>query len=332
MARPLQRARASTSTAKLPTTLGALVRLGEHGFNTAKLAYGHGTTNARDEAVYLALHALKLPLDQLPVRRPVTAGESARVLQLFEQRVRQRIPAAYLTQEAWLGPHRFYTDERVIVPRSYIAELLLDDASPCWPVASRVRRALDLCTGSGCLAILAARRFKQARVDAADISSDALDVARINVRRYRLTKRIHAIPSDYFQGLGKRRYDLIISNPPYVRAPIMRKLPLEYRREPALALAGGGDGLDAVRIILAQAAEHLTADGLLMVECGHARERVERTWPRLPFFWLETSGGDDCVFVLSRGDLTRPGALVGLAGRDTHSTRRRTSSGSSSPI
>ena len=250
------------------------------------------------------------------------------MLLLFEQRVRRRVPAAYLTQEAWLGPHRFYTDERVIVPRSYIAELLLDDASPCWPVTSRVRRALDLCTGSGCLAILAASRFKQARVDAADISSDALDVARINVRRYRLTKRIHPIASDYFQGLEKRRYDLIISNPPYVRAPIMRKLPLEYRREPALALAGGGDGLDAVRIILTQAAVHLNANGLLVVECGHARERVERAWPRLPFFWLETSGGDDCVFVLSRGDLTRPGAL---AGRDNQSTRRRTSSGSSSP-
>ncbi len=314
--------------AKAPATLGALVQLGERCFIAAKLAYGHGTTNARDEASYLALHALKLPLNQLPVRRPVTVEESARVLQLFEQRVRQRVPAAYLTHEAWLGPHRFYTDERVIVPRSYIAELLLDDASPCWPATNRVRRALDLCTGSGCLAILAARRFKQARLDAADISTDALDVARINVRHYRLTKRIQPIASDYFQGLGRRRYDLIISNPPYVRASIMRKLSREYRQEPALTLAGGGDGLDAVRIILAQAAAHLTADGLLMVECGHARDLVERTWPRLPFFWLETSGGDDCVFVLSRGDLTRP---VALAGRDNQSTRPRTSAGSSSP-
>lgn len=312
----------------MPATVGTLARLGERHFTAAKLAYGHGTVSARDEAVYLTLYALNLPLDHLPAGHAVTIEEATRVMALFEQRIGQRVPAAYLTREAWLGPHRFYTDERVIVPRSYIAELLLDETASCWPAKNHVHSVLDLCTGSGCLAILAAKRFKQARVDAADISSDALDVARINVRRYRLTKRIRPTASDYFQGLGKRRYDLIISNPPYVRAPIMRKLPLEYRREPALALEGGSDGLDAVRIILSQAAAHLNADGLLVVECGHARDRVERTWPRLPFFWLETSGGDDCVFVLSRGDLTRPGAL---AGRDSQSARRRTSSGSSSP-
>jgi ribosomal protein L3 glutamine methyltransferase len=309
------------------TTVGALARRGERWFRDAGLSYGHGTTNARDEAIYLTLHALKLPLDRLPATRAVSAAQAAPVLELFRRRIRQRVPAAYLTNEAWLGEHCFYTDERVIVPRSYIAELLLHDPTPCWPPKNRVRRALDLCTGSACLAILMGKRFRSARIDAADISGDALDVARINVRRHRLTRRIALVKSSYFQALGKRRYDLIITNPPYVRTSVMRKLPREYRREPVLALAGGDDGLEAVRVILAQAAKHLNPGGVLVVECGHARERVERSWPRLPFLWPETSGGDDCVFVLTREELLRPGAL---GGRESQSVRRRTSSGSSS--
>lgn len=350
--------------------MGALARCGERWFTAAGVSYGHGTTNARDEAIYLTLHTLKLPLDQLPVKRAVTAAQAARVLALFQQRIEQRIPVAYLTREAWLGKHRFYIDERALVPRSYIAELLLrDDAAPYWPAKTRVKRALDLCTGSGCLAILLAKHFKNARVDAADISADALEVAQINLRRHRLTQRIRLIPSDYFAGLKKQRYDLIITNPPYVRETVMRSLPREYRREPALALAGGRDGLDAVRVILAQAAAHLNPAGILIVECGHARERVERAWPRLPFFWPDTSGGDDCVFVLTRDECVRfgdagaaraplatgaarvaratgatrvaratgaAGALAERApsaarpGRDSQSVRRRTSSGSSS--
>lgn len=288
--------------------MGALARLGERWFNDAQIAYGHGTTNARDEAIYLTLHTLKLPLDELPAKRAVTAAQAAQILDLFKRRIERRMPAAYLTREAWLGPHRFYIDERALVPRSYIAELLLRDAAaPYWPIKNRVHGALDLCTGSACLAILLGKHFKKARIDAADISTDALDVARINLRRHRLTQRISLVKSDYFRGLKKRRYDLIISNPPYVRTGAMQSLPQEYRQEPSLALAGGGDGLDAVRIILSQAAAHLNPQGILVVECGHARERVERAWPRLPFLWPETSGGDDCVFVLTREELVRFG-------------------------
>jgi ribosomal protein L3 glutamine methyltransferase len=296
---------ANRARAAPATTIGALARLAERRFKAAKLAYGHGTASARDEAVYLTLHALGLPPDRFPAARRVSAAAAARAMNLYEQRIRLRVPAAYLTGEAWLGPYRFSVDSRVIVPRSYIAELLLDATSPCWPASSRVRRVLDLCTGSGCLAILAAKHFPRALVDAADISRDALDVARVNVSRYRLTRRVRLVHSDYFQALAKRRYDVILSNPPYVRVAVMRRLPREYRKEPALALAGGADGLDAVRVILARAARHLTPGGVLVVECGHARERVERAFPRLPFFWLETGGGDDCVFVLTREELVR---------------------------
>jgi ribosomal protein L3 glutamine methyltransferase len=319
------------------TTLGALARRGEQWFKAAGLSFGHGTTNARDEAIYLTLHTLGLPLGHFPARQSVTPAQATRVIALFKRRIEQRRPAAYLTQEAWLGPHRFFIDERALVPRSYIAELLLqNDALPFWPAASRVHSALDLCTGSGCLAILLGKHFRQAHIDAADLSKDALDVARINVRRHRLTRRITLVESDYFRALKKRRYDLVISNPPYVRSAVMKTLPREYRREPALALAGGSDGLDAVRIILSEAVEYLNPGGILVVECGHARERVERAWPWLPFLWPETSGGDDCVFVLSREDLVRSGALAtaagraALGGRASQSVRRRTSSGSNS--
>ncbi len=312
------------------TTVGALARRGERWFKNAGLVYGHGTTNARDEAIYLTLHALKLPLDHLPEKRAVTATQAAQVIKLFEQRILQRTPAAYLTHEAWLGKYRFYADERVIVPRSYIAELLLQNPALAWLAKSHVRRALDLCTGSGCLAVLLGKHFRHARIDAADISGDALAVASVNVRRHRLRKRISLVKSDYFRALGQRRYDLIISNPPYVRTAMMRTLPQEYQREPALALAGGSDGLDAVRIILTQAADHLNPGGLLIVECGHARERVERTWPRLPFLWPDTSGGDDCVFFLTRDELVRPGAMGVFGGRKSHSVSRRTSSASNS--
>jgi ribosomal protein L3 glutamine methyltransferase len=322
------------SRPRAATTIGALARRGERWFIEAGLSYGHGTTNARDEAIYLTLRTLGLPLAHFPAKQAVTAAQAAQVIDLFKRRIQTRLPAAYLTREAWLGPHRFYIDERVLIPRSYIAELLLKgDLASFLPAKSRVGSALDLCTGSGCLGILMGKTFRKAHIDATDISKDALEVARINVRKHRLTRRITLLQSDYLQGLGKRRYDLIISNPPYVRSIIMNKLPTEYRREPALALAGGSDGLDAVRIILANASDHLNPGGILVVECGHARERVERAWPRLPFLWPETSGGDDCVFVLSREELVRSGALgtrSPLGGRESQSVRRRTSSGSSS--
>lgn len=281
------------------------MRYGAARFRASRLAFGHGTTGAWDEAAYLTLHALKLPLDQLEPhldQRP-TPHQIASVLKLFERRIRERVPAAYLTHEAWLGDFRFYVDERVIVPRSYIAELLRADLAPWVSQPRKIRTALDLCTGSGCLAVLLANSFPRAKVDAVDIDRGALRVAQRNIADYRLKSRVKGIRSDLFAGLGARRYDLIISNPPYVRTAVMRRLPREFRCEPELALAGGKDGLDVVRTILRDAAAHMNPGGLLVVEVGHNRSRVEKSFPRLPFIWLETSGGDDCVFLLAREQL-----------------------------
>ena len=275
-------------------------------FKRAGLTFGHGTHNARDEAAYLILHTLGLPLDQLdPVLdRRLTIDEVDAVRAILRRRVRERRPAAYLTHEAWLGRFRFYVDERAIVPRSFIAELLHDGLAPWVKDARRVRSVLDLCTGSGCLAVLAAHAFPQARIDAVDISADALQVARRNTKDYALSKRIRLVCTDLFDKLDACRYDVILSNPPYVNAAAMRALPREYRREPRLALAGGRDGLVLVRRMLAQAAVHLNPGGLLLVEIGHNRTALERAYPRLPFTWLETSAGDDYVFLLHREDLT----------------------------
>jgi ribosomal protein L3 glutamine methyltransferase len=284
--------------------LGKLLRHGALRFRAAGLAYGHGTTNARDEAAYLILHALELPLDapaQVFARR-ATPRDAARVMRLFERRIRERKPAAYLTGEAWLGEFRFHSDPRAIVPRSHIAGLLRDRLAPWIPDAGRVRTALDLCTGSGCLAILVAHAFPRARIDATDISAAALAVARINVRQHRSGNRIRLIRSGGVSALRGKRYDLIVSNPPYVTDAAMRRLPREYRHEPRIALAGGADGLDIVRVILAQAARHLKPGGLLVVEVGAGRRRVEKAYPRLLFTWIDTSGGGD-VFLLTREQL-----------------------------
>jgi ribosomal protein L3 glutamine methyltransferase len=271
----------------------------------ARLSYGHGTTNARDEAIWLVLNGLKLPLTELitHLKRKVSATDQRRVLQLIEARIRQRVPAAYLTHEAWLGDFRFYVDPRVIVPRSFIAELLRENLAPWITHPARISQILDLCTGSGCLAILLAKTFPKTSVDAVDISTDALAVARRNVITYRLHRRIRLLQSDMFKALRGQRYDLIISNPPYVPTAAMRTLPVEYQREPALALAGGKDGFDFVRTILHTAAQHLTPNGLLVVEIGHYRKQLEAAYPRLPFIWPDTSAGDDCVFILERRDL-----------------------------
>ena len=287
-----------------PATVGGLVHHGARSFRAARLAYGHGTSNARDEAAYLTLHALELPLDAAArvFARRVTPSAAARVMRLFERRIRSRKPAAYLTGEAWLGDFRFHVDQRAIVPRSHIADLLHSRLAPWVPEAGRVRTALDLCTGSGCLAILAAHAFPRARIDATDISAAALAVARINVRQHRLRDRVRLIRSGGFAALRGKRYDLIVSNPPYVTDAAMHRLPREYRCEPRIALAGGGDGLDIVRVILAQAARHLRPGGLLVVEVGDGRRRAEKAYPRLPFTWLDTGGGGD-VFLLAREQL-----------------------------
>lgn len=231
----------------------------------------------------------------------LTAPERREVQRLIDVRGRTRRPLAYLIREAWLGDQRFYVDERVVVPRSFIAELLHDRLRPWAP--RPVRRALDLCTGSGCLAVLLALTFPRAAVDATDISTAALAVARKNVKAYRLRRRVRLARADLFSGLERRQYDLIVSNPPYVSAAAMRRLPTEYRSEPRIALAGGPDGLAFVRRILEGAAEHLRPGGLLVMEVGHNRRGVERAFPRIPFIWPETSAGDDCVFLVYRDDL-----------------------------
>ena len=274
-------------------------------FNEAKLFFGHGSDNAFDEAAYLILHTLHLPLDRLEpfLDASLTHGESEEVQAMIERRVRERIPAAYLTHEAWLGAHRFYVDERVIVPRSFIAELLPEQLAPWVEKPDEVTRALDLCTGSGCLAILAALAFPNADVDAVDLSKDALDVAAKNVADYGLADRVELIESDLFAALDGRSYDVILSNPPYVNAESVAALPPEYQAEPALALGSGEDGLDATRQILAAAKSHLNPDGLLVVEIGHNRDVLEAVYPALPFTWLDTEGGEQFVFMLRREDL-----------------------------
>ncbi len=274
-------------------------------FGEAQLAFGHGTTNAYDEAAYLLLHALHLPLDRLEpfLDARLTGHERAQVAQLLDRRIEARIPAAYLTHEAWLGEFRFYVDERVLIPRSFIAELIPDALAPYVGDAADVASVLDMCTGSGCLAILAAHAYPAADVDAVDVSSDALAVAQRNVADYGLADRVNLIRSDLFANLPEERYDLVICNPPYVTAVAMESLPPEYLKEPQLALSGGDDGLDAVRTLLASAPRFLAPGGTLVVEVGHNRAAVDAAFPRTPFVWLETAGATDSVFLLKCEDL-----------------------------
>jgi len=274
-------------------------------FNQAKLFFGHGSSDAYDEAAYLILHTLHLPLDRLEpfLDAHLTDGERAEVLNIIHRRAEHRIPAAYLTHQAFLGEFSFYVDERVIVPRSFIAELLLAQLSPWIAEPEEINSVLDLCTGSGCLAILAAHAFPYASVDAVDLSSAALAVAERNVADYQLQDRVSLIESDLYTKLDNKQYDLIISNPPYVDAESVAALPQEYLHEPELALGSGRDGLDATRLILKHAAQHLTENGILVVEIGHNRDVLEAAYPSLPFTWLDVSAGDEFVFMLHRNDL-----------------------------
>ena len=274
-------------------------------FTAARLFFGHGSDNAWDEAVYLTLHTLSLPLDRLEpfLDARLLPGERKALLEIYRRRCEERLPAAYLTNEAWLGEHRFYVDDRVIVPRSFIAELLEEQLTPWVEDPWAIHSALDLCTGSGCLAILTALAFPEAQVDAVDLSEDAISVAERNVSEYELEDRVQLIKSDAFANLQGKRYDLIISNPPYVNAASVNMLPPEYLHEPEMALGSGDDGLDFTHIILREARQHLTDDGLLIVEIGHNRDELEAAYPNLPFTWLETSAGDQYVFMLQAADL-----------------------------
>jgi ribosomal protein L3 glutamine methyltransferase len=235
----------------------------------------------------------------------LTSRQIAKVCDILRQRVAKKIPAAYLTHEAWLGDFRFYIDRRAIVPRSFIAELLRVKIKPWLKSAWNIKEALDLCTGSGCLAIIMAHVFPNAEIDACDISCDALAIARRNIADYDLHDRINLVRSNLFEALRGQRYDLIVSNPPYVNAKAMRALPAEYRYEPRRALDGGNDGLEYVRQILQTAAQHLNASGLLVVEIGHNRKALEHVFPKVSFNWLATSAGNDFVFLLDRRQLSK---------------------------
>jgi ribosomal protein L3 glutamine methyltransferase len=272
--------------------LGELIRKTERRLRAARLHYGHGTDNPRDEAAFLVLRGLGLPFDADLGR----AADPAKVEALVARRIEKRIPAAYLLHEAWLAGQRFYVDRRVIVPRSHIAELLAEGLKP-W-LKRAPRRVLDLCTGSGCLAVLAARAFPGAQVHASDLSSAALAVARRNVEQHGLRERVRLIRSDLFAGLGAMRYDLIVSNPPYVSSAAMRRLPAEYRYEPGLALAAGKDGLELLRRVLADAPAHLSPAGLLVCEVGDGRRNVERAFAATPFLWPKEE-----VFIAQRASM-----------------------------
>jgi ribosomal protein L3 glutamine methyltransferase len=278
-------------------TLRDWLRLAVSRFAQADLSFGHGFDNAFDEAIYLLLRTLHLPLDRAEpfLDAKLTHAERNDLAALLTRRIDERVPAAYLTHEAWLGDFRFHVDERVLIPRSFIAELLPDGLAPYLDDPASVKSALDLCTGCGCLAVLLAHAFPAADIDAADISSDALAVAQRNVSDYGLADRINLVRSDLFDNLQGKSYDLIISNPPYVTTMAMDELPREYRHEPRLALAGGDDGMDAVRTILREAPRFLEPDGVLVVEVGHNRLAAEAAFPRMPFVWLTTRSSSDSV-------------------------------------
>ncbi len=286
-------------------TVRDFIRFGASQFRAAGLSFGHGTDNAFDEAAWLVLHTLHLPLD-LPESwwaSRLSESECTRVVRMLEERIATRRPAAYLTREAWFAGLSFYVDERVLVPRSPLAELIAAGFEP-WVGPDTVTRALDLCTGGGCIGIAMARALPDARVDLADVSPEALEVARINIERHQVADQVRAVQADVFDGLdASDRYDLIVSNPPYVDARDMAALPAEYRHEPELGLAAGPDGLDVVRRILAGARRHLAEDGVLIVEVGNSQPAVEQAFPELPLIWLEFEAGGHGVFLIHARDL-----------------------------
>jgi ribosomal protein L3 glutamine methyltransferase len=287
-----------------PATVEQLIREGAKAFERAEIWFGHGTDNAFDEAAELVFFGAGLRHEDAAkvYSRELDAATRARIERLFERRIGERVPAAYLTNRMWFAGHEFFVDERVLVPRSPIAELIEARFEP-WIDSTRIERVLDIGTGSGCIAIAAALAFPEARVDAADISSDALAVTKINIERHGVGERVRAVQSDVFSGLQGERYDVIVSNPPYVGDEELAALPEEYAREPNLGLHGGRDGLDIVRRILREARQHLTAEGVLIVEVGNSEDALVAAYPRAPFTWLEFERGGGGVFVLTAEQL-----------------------------
>jgi ribosomal protein L3 glutamine methyltransferase len=295
-----------SSDMQLPyTTMRDLLRHAVTRFNTESLFFGHGSSNAFDEAAYLLLHTLKLPLDKLDpfLDAKLLPEEIVKCLNVIERRAHDRVPASYLTKEAWLGHYRFYVDERVIVPRSFIAELIPEHFAPWVSHPDSVKNILELCTGSGCLAIMMADVFPNAKIDAVDISKDALEVAKRNVHDYQCEDQITLIESDLYAQVKNKKYDLIISNPPYVNAASIHALPPEYKHEPLLALAGGTDGMDLVRKIVAGAKERLAPQGQLIIEIGNEYAYAEAAFSDYELTWLSTSVGDEAVFLLNAEQL-----------------------------
>lgn len=288
------------------TTLGDALQWAEQAFLESNIYFGHGTDNAWDEAVALALFVLELPpdVDRSIIERVLSPIEKETFIQLVNQRIQQRIPMPYLTHEAWFAGLKFYVDERVIIPRSPMGELILNGLQP-WLGNRPVRRILDLCTGSGCIAIVCAMAFRDAEVDAVDISVDALEVAEQNCRLHACQDRVHLIQGDLFKGCAGRQYDIIISNPPYVDSRDMAALPPEYQLEPSLALEAGEDGLRIVQRILKEAPHYLSATGLLFVEVGNSMGALQQQYPDTPFTWLEFERGGQGVFMLEANEIPR---------------------------
>ncbi len=286
-------------------TIRDWIRYAVSQFEASDVFYGHGTDNAYDEAVWLIMSALHLPMDTLNnfLDARITTEERIKLANFIDQRITQHTPTAYLLKEAWLQGLKFYVDERVLIPRSFIAELLDDGLSAWIEFPEMVESAADICTGSGCLGILLASVFPNAEIDVIDISQDAIDVANINIANYSLQEQVTAIKSDMFTALKGKKYDLIISNPPYVDAPSMAALPQEYQNEPQLALGSGDAGLDHTHTILREAANYLNDDGVLIVEIGHNREALEAAYPNIIFNWLEVSSGNEFVFLLTKSQL-----------------------------
>jgi len=287
-------------------TIRDWIRYAVSRFEASDVFYGHGTDNAYDEAVWLIMSGLHLPMDTLNnfLDARITSTERRKLADFIELRIGKNTPTAYLLKEAWLQGLKFYVDERVLIPRSFIAELLADGLSAWIEFPEMVESAADLCTGSGCLGILLASVFPNAKIDVIDISQDAIDVANINIANYSLQEQVTAVKSDMFTALKGKKYDLIISNPPYVDAPSMAKLPAEYQNEPQLALGSGVAGLDHTHTILREAANYLNDDGILIVEIGHNRDALEAAYPNMIFTWLEVSSGNEFVFLLTKSQLT----------------------------
>lgn len=301
-------AKRGSDVSGLPVTLGDWLRHAERLYARKKLALGQVAANAHDEALYLLLHTLGLPLDSAArvLARKLTAAERGAVREIFRRRIEERVPAAYLTREAWLGEFRFYVDERVIIPRSYFLEIIPEQLDAWLPEhGAAVKRVADVCTGSGCLAILLAHRFSRARVDACDLSADALAVAAINVRDHGLAKRVRLFASDVFDAVPLAKYDVILSNPPYEPSALVEEQAPEFAAEPRLAHDGGADGLAIVRKLLRQARARLAPHGIVVIEVGGLRDAIDREFATLEPHWLQTADGTDCVVLFQAARLER---------------------------